>query len=77
MFLDYLVEFVPPVLELALSVLFDFPLIGIITLPDGRHLAIAVFVSDSPAAEATREGVIAQTAKALVDAVGVRAPRKG
>jgi len=47
--------------------------IGILTLPDGRHLAIAVFVSDSPADEAMREGVIAQIAKALVDAVG----RKG
>jgi len=38
--------------------------IGIITLPNGRHLAIAVFVSDSPADEATREGVIARIAKA-------------
>ncbi|MFL6208947.1 MAG: class A beta-lactamase [Pyrinomonadaceae bacterium] len=34
--------------------------VGLITLPDGRHLAIAVFVSDSPADEATREAVIAQ-----------------
>ena len=38
--------------------------IGIITLPDGRHLAVAVFVSDSPADEATREGVIAGIARA-------------
>jgi beta-lactamase class A len=38
--------------------------IGIITLPNGKHLAIAVFVSDSPADEATREGVIAKIAKA-------------
>ncbi|HJQ24603.1 MAG TPA: class A beta-lactamase [Blastocatellia bacterium] len=38
--------------------------IGIVTLPDGRHLAIAVFVSDSPADEATREGVIAEIAQA-------------
>ncbi len=43
--------------------------IGIITLPDGRHLAIAVFVSDSPADEATREGVIAKIAKAVWDEV--------
>ena len=41
--------------------------IGIITLPSGKHLAIAVFVSDSPADEATREGVIAKTAKAVWD----------
>ena len=38
--------------------------IGIITLPDGRHLAVAVFVSDSKADEATREAVIARIAKA-------------
>jgi beta-lactamase class A len=34
--------------------------VGLITLPDGRHLAIAVFVSDSPADETTREAVIAK-----------------
>ena len=39
--------------------------IGIITLPNGKHLAIAVFVSDSPADEATREGVIAKVANAI------------
>jgi beta-lactamase class A len=43
--------------------------IGIITLPNGNHLAIAVFVSDSPTDEATREGVIAKIAKAVWDAV--------
>ncbi len=43
--------------------------IGIITLPNGRHIAIAVFVSDSPADEATREGVIARLAKAVWDKV--------
>lgn len=42
--------------------------IGIITLPNGKHLAIAVFVSDSPTDEATREGVIAKIAKAVFDA---------
>ncbi|MEK6335434.1 MAG: class A beta-lactamase, subclass A2 [Acidobacteriota bacterium] len=41
--------------------------IGIITLPNGKHLAIAVFVSDSPADEATREGVIAKIAQAVWD----------
>src|SRR5207253_8196592 len=41
--------------------------IGIITLPNGRHFAIAVFVSDSPVDEATREGVIAKIAKAVWD----------
>src|SRR6266404_467596 len=44
--------------------------IGIITLPNGKHLAIAVFVSDSPADEATREDVIAKIAKAVWEAYG-------
>ncbi|RZL05037.1 MAG: class A beta-lactamase, partial [Hymenobacter sp.] len=38
--------------------------VGIIQLPDGRHLAMAVFVSDSYADLATRELVIAQLAEA-------------
>jgi beta-lactamase class A len=42
--------------------------IGLITLPDGRHLAIAVFVSDSPVDLVTRERVIAEIAKAVWDA---------
>lgn len=42
--------------------------IGIITLPNGKHVAIAVFVSDSPGDGATREGVIAKIAKAVYDA---------
>lgn len=41
--------------------------IGIITLPNGQHLAIAVFVADSPADVATREGVIAKVAQAVWD----------
>jgi beta-lactamase class A len=41
--------------------------IGIITLPNGTHLAVAVFVSDSSADEATRESVIARVAKAAWD----------
>lgn len=41
--------------------------IGIITLPNGKHAAIAVFVSDSRADEKTREAVIAKIAKACWD----------
>lgn len=41
--------------------------IGIIYLPPRQHLAIAVFVSDSPADEKTREVVIAKIAKACWD----------
>jgi beta-lactamase class A len=41
--------------------------IGLITLPDGRRLAIAVFVTDSHADEATRDAVIARIAKAAFD----------
>ena len=41
--------------------------IGLITLPNGNHLALAVFVSDSKADEATRERVIANVAKAAWD----------
>ena len=42
--------------------------IGIIRLPDGRRVAVAVFVSDSPADDATRERVIADAARAAYDA---------
>jgi beta-lactamase class A len=38
--------------------------IGLIVLPDGRRLAIAVFVTDSTADEATRDAVIARIARA-------------
>ncbi len=41
--------------------------IGIITLPNGKHIAIAVFVSDSAADEQTREAVIAKIAKTVWD----------
>ena len=41
--------------------------IGLITLPDGRHLAVAVFVSDSRASQDTREAVIAGIARAAWD----------
>ena len=46
--------------------------IGIIRLPDGRHLAIAVFVKDSTADEATRERTIATAARLAFDAWGAR-----
>ena len=41
--------------------------IGIITLPNGKHLAIAVLVGNSTDNEATREGAIANIAKAVWD----------
>ena len=41
--------------------------IGIITLPDGRHLAVAAFVSDAAANDDTRDAIIARLAKATWD----------
>ena len=41
--------------------------IGIITVPDGRHLAVAAFVSDSAANDDTRDAIIARLAKAAWD----------
>jgi beta-lactamase class A len=41
--------------------------VGILTLPNGRHVLIAVYVSDSPAPQSAREGVIADVAGALWD----------
>jgi beta-lactamase class A len=41
--------------------------VGIITLPNGNHIAIAVFVGDSKADTPTREGVIAKIAKAVFE----------
>jgi beta-lactamase class A len=38
--------------------------VGLITLPNGKTLALVVFVSDTKADEKTREGVIADIAKA-------------
>ncbi len=43
--------------------------IGLITLPNGRQLAIAVFVTDSTANEATRYKVIARISRAVYDYV--------
>jgi beta-lactamase class A len=42
--------------------------IGLIALKSGRQLAIAVFITDSTADEATRKKVIARIAKAAYDA---------
>jgi beta-lactamase class A len=42
--------------------------IGLITLPDGRRLAIAVFVTDSTAGDQARDSVIARIARAAYDA---------
>jgi beta-lactamase class A len=42
--------------------------VGLITLPDGRKLAVAVFVTDSRADEATRMAIIARIGKAAYDA---------
>ena len=41
--------------------------IGLVTLPDKRRLAIAVFITDSTADEVTRNSVIARIAKAAYD----------
>lgn len=41
--------------------------IGLVQLPDGRHLAIAVFVADSAAPDDIRERVIAALARAVWD----------
>ncbi|MEG4409033.1 class A beta-lactamase [Microcoleus sp. MON2_D5] len=41
--------------------------VGLVTLPKGQHMAIAVFVSDSPANDAIREEVIAKVTKVAWD----------
>ena len=41
--------------------------VGIVTLPDGRHMAVAVFTSDTKADLNVREGVIAKIARAAWD----------
>ena len=41
--------------------------IALITLPDGRHLALAVFVADAKASDKIREDTIAQIARAAWD----------
>ncbi len=41
--------------------------VGLITLPDGRHLAVAVFVSDTRASDTVQARVIAKIARAAWD----------
>lgn len=41
--------------------------VGVITLPNGKHIAISILVCNSTADEATRESVIANIAKAIYD----------
>lgn len=41
--------------------------VGLVSLPNGKHLAIAVFVSDTKADDQTREEVIAKIARAAWD----------
>jgi beta-lactamase class A len=41
--------------------------VGLLTLPNGRHMVIAVFVSDSQAKDVIREEVIAKVARATWD----------
>jgi len=41
--------------------------VGLITLPDGRRLAIAIFVTDSKADDDARDAVIARIAEAVYD----------
>ena len=41
--------------------------VGIISLPNGKHLALAIFISNSPADLNTRESIIARIAKVAYD----------
>ena len=41
--------------------------VGIVTLPNGKHFAIVVYVSDSTADEQTRDRVIAETTRVIYD----------
>jgi beta-lactamase class A len=42
--------------------------VALITLPNGKRLALAIFVTDAHADDATRDSVIARIAKAIYDA---------
>jgi len=41
--------------------------IGIVTMPNGKHLAMAIFIADSAAAITTRNSVAAKIARLIVD----------
>ena len=47
--------------------------VGLITLPDGRRLAVAIFVADAHAGQATCEAVIARIARAIYDSAVAKA----
>lgn len=49
--------------------------IGLIVLPDGKSLAVAVFLTDAKANEQVREAVIARIAKAAYDEAVKKAPK--
>jgi beta-lactamase class A len=51
--------------------------IGIITLPDGRHILIAVYVSDSPASDYVREKVMADVAKSVIEGWSPESLKRG
>lgn len=51
--------------------------VGIVTLPDGRHMAVAVFVSDTKSDADVREGVIAKIARAAWDCWSSERRRRG
>jgi beta-lactamase class A len=46
--------------------------IGLIELPDGRRLAIAIFITDSSTDEATRDKVAARIARLVYDSVSLK-----
>ena len=51
--------------------------VGLITLPCGQHLAVAIFIEDSPESEDAREGVIAEITRIIwAEAVNATSPGK-
>jgi len=50
--------------------------VGIVTLPDGSHLALAVLVTGSKRPVAAQEGAIADAARAAYDAYVADQPRR-
>jgi beta-lactamase class A len=50
--------------------------VGLVTLPDGRHMAVAVFVSDTRTDADVREGVIARIARAAWDCMAPEPRRR-
>ena len=50
--------------------------VGLISLPNGHRVAVAIFVHASPADEQTREETIAHLARAAYDTFSARSPRR-